>query len=70
VCEDTSAVQHIRGLTVDGQIFDFAVNMVPGHERDEFAGATFSPDGETLFVNIQRPGITLAIWGEWAAGAL
>ena len=70
VCEDTSAVQHIRGLTVDGQIFDFAENMVPQHQHDEFAGASFSPDGETLFVNIQRPGITLAIWGDWAAGPL
>ena len=70
VCEDTSAVQHLRGLTVEGQIFDFAENMVPEHERDEFAGTTFSPDGETLFVNVQRPGVTLAIWGDWAAGPL
>jgi secreted PhoX family phosphatase len=36
----------------------------------EFAGATFSPDGETLFVNIQSPGITFAIWGPWENGAL
>jgi secreted PhoX family phosphatase len=70
VCEDCSAVQHVRGLTIEGTIFDFARNMVPGHERDEFAGATFSPDGETLFINIQRPGITLAIWGDWARGPL
>ena len=32
---------------------------------DEFAGATFSPDGETLFVNIQAAGMTFAIWGPW-----
>lgn len=70
VCEDTSAVQYVRGLTVDGQIFDLARNMVPDHENDEFAGATFSPDGETRFINVQRPGITLAIWGDWAVGAL
>jgi len=70
VCEDCATVQHIRGLTVDGAIFDFAENMVPGHERDEFAGAVFSPDGETLFVNVQRPGITLAIWGNWGGGPL
>jgi secreted PhoX family phosphatase len=31
----------------------------------EFAGATFSPSGDTLFVNIQDPGMTLAIWGPW-----
>lgn len=29
----------------------------------EFTGACFSPDGETLFVNIQTPGITVAITG-------
>jgi secreted PhoX family phosphatase len=43
---------------------------VPGFERVELAGATFSPDGETLFVNIQTPGITFAIWGPWRKGAL
>jgi secreted PhoX family phosphatase len=29
--------------------------------------ATFSPDGEWLFVNIQVPGITCAITGDWAS---
>jgi secreted PhoX family phosphatase len=29
------------------------------------AGVCFSPDGETLFVNIQYPGMTLAITGDW-----
>ncbi len=31
----------------------------------EFTGPTFSPDGKVLFVNIQTPGITLAITGPW-----
>ena len=31
----------------------------------EFAGATFSLDGSTLFVNAQSPGITFAITGPW-----
>ena len=31
----------------------------------EFAGPTFSPDGQWLFVNIQVPGITCAITGDW-----
>jgi secreted PhoX family phosphatase len=31
----------------------------------EWAGATFSPDGQTLFVNIQTPGVTFAIKGPW-----
>ena len=33
--------------------------------NQEFAGATFSPDGRTLFVNVQEPGTTFAIWGPW-----
>lgn len=33
----------------------------------EFAGPTFSPDGQWLFVNIQVPGITCAITGDWAS---
>jgi len=33
----------------------------------EFAGATFSPDGRTLYVNIQGPGHTFAIYGPWQA---
>ena len=33
---------------------------------EEFAGATFSDDGHTLFVNILGPpGVTFAIWGPW-----
>jgi hypothetical protein len=30
----------------------------------------FSPDGGWLFLNIQTPGITLAITGPWHKGAL
>ncbi len=42
----------------------------PGdYRRSEWAGATFSPDGKTLFVNIQTPGITFAITGPWDAVA-
>lgn len=36
----------------------------------ETAGVVFSPDGEWLFLNIQYPGITLAITGPWSRGAL
>ena len=34
----------------------------------EFAGATFSSDGQWLYVNIQTPGITFAITGPWNKG--
>ena len=70
ICEDGRGAQHLRGLADGGQIFDLAVNVVPGFENMEFAGTTFSPDGQTLFVNIQAPGLTFAIWGPWEAGAL
>ncbi len=70
ICEDGGGEQFVRGLTPEGKIFDFARNIVPGFEMREFAGATFSPDGRTLFINIQTPGLTFAVWGPWSDGAL
>jgi hypothetical protein len=49
VCEDNGGMQFLRGIARDGQIFDFAKNI---HNNIEFAGACFSPDGQTLFVNL------------------
>ena len=49
-------------MTPEGGIYHIAKNV--GY-KSEFAGATFSPDGKTLFVNIQGPGLTLAINGPW-----
>jgi secreted PhoX family phosphatase len=71
VCEDSTVDNYIRGLTKNGQLWDIALNRlssVTGAPRfgDEFAGSTFSPDGHTLFVNIQASkGMTFAIWGPW-----
>jgi len=70
LCEDGPGEDMLRGLTADGTLFDFARNSVPGHGNSEFAGSTFSPDGETLFVNLQGPGLTFAIWGPWSRGGL
>jgi hypothetical protein len=70
LCEDGNDDQYVRGLTVKGEIFDLARNLVKGYEGSEFAGATFSPDGQTLFFNIQSPGLTFAVWGPWEKGAL
>ena len=40
--------------------------MEPADYRGaEWAGAIFSPDGSTLYANIQTPGITFAIEGPW-----
>ena len=36
----------------------------------EWAGATFSPDGRVLFVNLQSPGVSYAITGPWERGGL
>jgi secreted PhoX family phosphatase len=36
----------------------------------EFCGACFDPEGHTLYVNIQGPGITFAIRGPWTRGNL
>lgn len=61
ICEDTPTPR-IIGVTPEGKIFQIAKNI--GYSS-EFAGATFSPDGQTLFVNIQGPGLTIAITGPW-----
>ena len=45
----------------------FAVG-INDYSDQEWAGATFSPDGKTLFANIQTPGITFAITGPFAKG--
>ena len=49
VCEDATAAQYLRGISPTGQLFDFARNL---RNTIEFAGACFSPDGRTLFVNL------------------
>ena len=46
-------------------IDDFGFDAGIGYS--EMAGPRFSPDGKWLFVNIQVPGITCAITGDWAS---
>jgi secreted PhoX family phosphatase len=48
MCEDAGGAQFLRALTPSGEIFDLARNL---RNTIEFAGACFSPDGHTLFVN-------------------
>jgi secreted PhoX family phosphatase len=67
LCEDGGGTDFLRGVNPEGQIFDFARNDL---NNAEFAGATYSPDGDTLFVNIQTPGITFAITGPFEKGVL
>jgi len=66
LCEDNTEDNYIRGLTRGGNLWDIALNRMENRTSDEFAGSTFSADGETLFVNIQASrGLTFAIWGPW-----
>ena len=80
LCEDNDYganeyPQRMFGLSPDGELRLFAENnVILNGEKNRFsgdfrtkewAGATFSPDGEWLFVNIQTPGITFAITGPW-----
>lgn len=65
ICEDSKSTNAVRGVTPAGEIFTLARNAL---NDSEFAGACFSPDGAILFVNIQTPGLTLAITGPWKKG--
>ena len=49
-------------MTPSGQEYVIADNP---YTSSELAGVCFSPDGKTLFVNIQDRGLTLAITGPW-----
>jgi hypothetical protein len=72
-------VNRLIGFGRDGGVFEFAVNRL---NDSELAGATFSPDGKTLFVNIfgdsvgtvnpytSNEGMTIAISGPWHKGPL
>ena len=84
--EEAARGTRLIGLTMRGAPYVFARNNVVLDEarlrtagkrvapRDyragEFAGACFDPRGRVLFVNIQWPGITVAIWGPWSRGPL
>ncbi|MEM8680070.1 MAG: alkaline phosphatase PhoX, partial [Planctomycetota bacterium] len=80
LCEDNDYgvdeyPQRVFTLSQDGHLRLLAQNnirlngekngFVGDFRNKEWAGATFSPDGQWLFVNIQTPGITFAITGPW-----
>ena len=78
LCEDGAGTNYVRGLTRQGSVFDLVRNNI---SAIEWAGACFSPQGRTLFVNIQgnthpfenpnlNKGMTFGIWGPWESGAL
>lgn len=66
VCEDSYddvVDNHLRGVTPQGTVYPLARLRV----QTELAGACFSPDGQTMFVNIYSPTMTVAIQGPWIA---
>lgn len=67
ICEDLISehkkkTPHLRGISPKGEIFTLARNA---KNKDEFCGSCFSPDGSTLFVNLQGMSFTFAITGPW-----
>jgi secreted PhoX family phosphatase len=72
LAEDGVRASHVLSAEPGGPTYAIARNqLVIGTSNgnptySEFTGPTFSPDGKVLFVNIQSPGITLAITGPWS----
>jgi len=63
VCEDTSNHCGLVGIRPDRSQYQLADNA---YSNSELAGVCFAPDGKTLFVNIQYPGMTVAITGPFS----
>jgi secreted PhoX family phosphatase len=71
LAEDGVRASHVLSAVPGGPTYAIARNQLANGTSNgaptysEFTGPTFSPDGKILFVNIQLPGITLAITGPW-----
>ena len=63
ISEDGKGHDRLVGIKPDGKCYYFAENIL---NKSEFAGATFSPNGNILFVNIYNPTMTIAIEGPWS----
>jgi len=72
-------LQQILVLTAAGKLFSLAENNIQpdgfdGHHgrgrSSEWAGAIFFLHAKWLFVNIQTPGVTLAITAPWRDGLI
>lgn len=70
LAEDGVGASHVLSSVLGGPTYAIARNQLDigtteEPEYSEFTGPAFSADGRVLFVNIQSPGITLAITGPW-----
>jgi hypothetical protein len=86
VCEDrvsgNKEGQILAGLTSEGRLFRFGqintdlegsyagFDLADTARLSEWAGVTFSEDGQWLFVNLYQPGVTVAITGPWQDGMI
>jgi uncharacterized protein len=71
IAEDGEGLSHLFGTLPDGRTYalarnEFNIGTAEDPVYSEFTGVTFSDDGDTLFANIQEPGIMLAITGKWS----
>ncbi len=62
LAEDGSGASHVLSSTPGGPTYAIVRNQL---NDSEFCGPTFTDDGRVLFVNMQDPGLTLAITGPW-----
>ncbi|MGW7071997.1 alkaline phosphatase PhoX [Streptomyces sp. NPDC054855] len=70
VAEDGGGAQHVYGLTRRGEVYEMArgrqnIGTPEEPEWGEFAGVSFSPDHDTMYVNCYNPGTTFAVTGPW-----
>jgi uncharacterized protein len=62
-CEDGRGRDRLMGIEPDGDVYELAANRLGD---GELVGVCFSPDGQTMFLSIQEPGVTFAVWGPFA----
>lgn len=62
LAEDGAGASHVLSAFPGGPTYAIARNQL---NDSEFCGPTFTEDGKVLFVNMQNPGLTLAITGPW-----
>ncbi|PKL95163.1 MAG: hypothetical protein CVV18_06560 [Gammaproteobacteria bacterium HGW-Gammaproteobacteria-8] len=60
VCEDRPDGASLIGVTPEGGLYEFGTNAL---SDAELCGVCFSPSGDTMFINLQDDGLTLAIHG-------
>ena len=60
VCEDGDGYDGLVRVSANGELTTIGRNST---NDSELTGVCFAPDGKTLFVNIQNPGLTFAITG-------